>query len=189
MLHTDFCHSLTLLLAHNWRQGIETTVFYNMSTMLPQQRQQLVVSAQQWAATHILWLDSDMRFPPDTAQRLLAHGYPIVAANYVTRSPPFLTVAYRSVDDRMGASTGSALEPVVAIGMGCMLTRVDVFSAVPKPWFEFSFNPDHDTYLGEDFNFCFKAAQMNFDIWVDHGLSQDLAHIGSFAHTQDLLKS
>jgi hypothetical protein len=37
-------------------------------------------------ASHILFLDSDMTFPPDTLQRLLDHKVPIVGADYVKRN-------------------------------------------------------------------------------------------------------
>ena len=39
-------------------------------------------------ATHILWLDSDMRFPADTLGRLLARNRDIVGANYCARRFP-----------------------------------------------------------------------------------------------------
>ena len=195
MIHTVFSHNLHSLLNYNWQKGIETRVFYNMSTVLSHQRESLVESARSLAATHILWLDSDMSFPFYTAYKLLEHKKPIVAGNYVTRQLPYKTVAYTELgrwDSYLKHSKNQPVEneliKVEGIGMGCMLTEMTVFDSIPKPWFPITYQPEADDYLGEDINFCMAVRQQGHDIWVDDILSRQLNHVGQFAFGHDLVK-
>src|SRR5690554_3424171 len=50
-------------------------------TYVHQARQDLMIHMLENGATHILWLDSDMRFPPETLLHLLQHNLPVVGAN------------------------------------------------------------------------------------------------------------
>jgi len=195
MIHTVFSHNLHSLLNYNWQKGIETRVFYNMSTVLSNQREALVESARSLAATHILWLDSDMSFPFYTAYKLLEHRKAIVAGNYVTRQLPYKTVAYTELgrwDSYIKHGRSQPIEneliKVEGIGMGCMLTEITVFDTIPKPWFPVTYQPEADDYLGEDINFCMSARQQGHEIWVDDILSRQLNHVGQFAFGHDLVK-
>jgi hypothetical protein len=45
-----------------------------VGTFVHQAREKLLHDVVElWGATHVLWLDADMTFPPDAALRLLAH--------------------------------------------------------------------------------------------------------------------
>ncbi len=195
LLHSVFSHNLHSLLQYNWQKGIETKVFYNMGTLVCNQRENLVAAARSWAATHILWLDSDMSFPFYTAYKLLAHKLPIVAANYVRRQHPYKTVAYTKLYDWESALTHTQEDPLLkelieveGIGMGCMLTDIRVFDQEPSPWFEIKWDKETNDYLGEDFNFCTKARKYGYRILVDDVLSRQVQHLGEFAFNHDLVK-
>ena len=194
MIHTTFSHNLHSLLQYNWQKGIETKVFYNMSTLLQNQREHLVNAARSWAATHILWLDSDMSFPFYTAYKLLDHKQPIVAGNYVTRQMPYKTVAYTKDGDWNSFITHSNNQPITkklteveCMGMGCMLVDVQVYEKLTKPFFEIKYQAESDDYLGEDVNFCNMARSKGFKIMVDDVISRQLAHLGQFAFGHDLV--
>lgn len=195
MIHAVFSHNLHSLLNYNWQKGIETKVFYNMSTLLQNQREHLVSAARSWAATHILWLDSDMSFPFYTAYKLLDHNVPIVAGNYVTRAVPYKTVAYTELGGEWDSflkhnkdvPLNKELLEVQGIGMGCMLTEMSVFDKLSKPYFEIKYQPDSEDYLGEDINFCTLARNAGYSIKVDDILSRQLNHIGTFAFGHDLV--
>src|SRR6185503_12415001 len=45
-------------------------------------------------ATHIFFVDSDMQFPPDTLERLLAHDKEIVTVEYSRRQIPVSSVTH-----------------------------------------------------------------------------------------------
>ena len=197
MIHSVFSHNLHSLLQYNWQKGIETKVFYNMSTLLQAQRENLVNAARSWAATHILWLDSDMSFPFYTAYKLLDHKEPIVGANYTTRQIPYKTVAYKTLggnwDSHLKHNKDQPLTKelieVEGMGMGCMLTDITVFDHIEKPYFPVTWMPEAEDYLGEDINFCSAARAKGYRIWVDDILSRQLNHLGTFAFGHDLVQN
>jgi len=195
MLHSIFSHNLCGLLNYNHQKNIETRVFYNMGTLVCNQRASLVKMAQEWAATHILWLDSDTSFPFYTAFKLLSHNQALVAGNYPTRVLPYKTVAYKKEGDwESYIKHGNDIEPskdliqVEGIGMGCMLTSIEVFDAIGKPWFNIAYDERTDDYLGEDMDFCLRAREKGYKIYVDDILSRQISHLGTFAYTHDLVK-
>lgn len=132
-----------------------------------------VTMAQRVGATHILFIDSDMRFPEDTLDRLLAHQAPIVAANYVMRTMPELWVARRR--GQSVSSVGQAgLDLVDSVGFGAILINMEVFASLSQPWFDTPF--DGQQQIGEDLFFCQKATDEGFLVWIDHDLSQHVRH-------------
>lgn len=154
-------------------------LFQVRGTYVHQQRATLVALAQQWTATHVLWLDSDMRFPADTLTRLLAHKVPIVAANYTTRRAPYRPVAeHREQGVLFTPPEATGTVEVTHCGMGVMLVDTEVTRAMPTPWFAIGYNAKQDLYAGEDVYFCRKAVEHGFPIVVDQDLSQHVKHVG-----------
>lgn len=139
-------------------------------------RQYCVTAARQMGASHILFIDSDMRFPEDTLDRLLAANADIVAANSVQRTAPQWWNS--RLNGEWVSSVGRAgLQAVDGVGFGCILIRLSVFDAMPRPWFHAPY--DGDQQQGEDLFFCQRARQAGFTVWVDHDLSQTIRHLGS----------
>jgi hypothetical protein len=94
MVKAGFALDLAMLYGLTCSYGdVDCAVMQNKGTIIPQQRATLVDAAQRFNASHILWLDSDMRFPKDTLFRLMKHEKPIVAANYARRRHPALPTA------------------------------------------------------------------------------------------------
>jgi hypothetical protein len=159
------------------------TLHQNRGTIIPQQRHTLVMSAREANASHILWIDSDMRFPPDALLQLLAHGKPIVAANYSTRRIPILpTAEHRDKGYLFTPPDASGLEEVTHCGMGLMLVEMGVFEAVLKPWFSIGYSPRDAEYSGEDFFFCKRAKEAGFPTLIDQDLSKQVRHAGSIEY-------
>ena len=180
----SFALDLAKLVGHATRTGVETVLLQAKGTLLPQQRAGLVSAAMAADATHLLWLDSDMRFPKDALERLLAHDVPIVAANYPMRRHPILPVAQRNRDGHLFTGPyDSGLVPVDSCGMGVMLVQMAVFQALPKPWFILGYNRAEDGYVGEDYYFCQQARAKGFPIAVDQYLSREVQHLGELAYT------
>ncbi|MCH7775743.1 MAG: hypothetical protein IH878_04265 [Gemmatimonadetes bacterium] len=138
-------------------------------------RSGLVEGALETGASHMLWLDCDMRFPPDTLTRLLAHKKPIVGANAVARNDPHTFVATRG--GKIVRTTGDShgLEAVDKVGLAVMLTSMEVFRKIPRPWFLFEY-VGNKNYMSEDVYFCRKAKKAGFEIYVDHDLSKKVCH-------------
>lgn len=188
MVNTAFAYDLARLTAH-WSarhipNGDQLLIFTSQGTLIVNQRADLAKSALKAGADYILWLDTDMRFPKDVLDRLLAHKKPIVAANYATRRLPVDTVAFRLHENggwetvKTGNKTG--LEKVEAVGMGVMLMDTKVLKEMPQPWFSITYHQNSDEYSGEDIFFCYKANKLGHEVLIDHDLSREVKHIGSF---------
>lgn len=144
-----------------------------VGTFVHQAREQLLHDVTNiWGATHVLWIDADMDFPPDTALRLLRHGKDIVAANYTTRVPPQRPTA-RYEGKYVYSADKSGLEPVDHVGMGVFLMHASVVENLPRPRFWYS-TPTET----EDVYFCNLLRKAGHTIWIDHDLSHEVDHLG-----------
>lgn len=156
-------------------------------SLIPMQRQLIVEAALKLEATHIMWIDTDMRFPATTLAGLLSRDKDIVGAGYPERRPPFKPTAFRSWNDMdlraytMEHSTG--LEQVVALGGGMLLVRTDVYKEMPRPHYLVGWSNERGNYLGEDMYFAYRAGQTGFDTFLDHDLSKLIGHTGDFDFT------
>lgn len=149
-----------------------------------------VIQAQKAECTHILYLDDDMLFEPDTIDRLLAHGKEIVGVNAYSRALPLSsTVGLMDKD-------GNYLQPdkhtewemripdglfeCFSIGTGVLLIDMKVFDAIEKPWFKFDMHEDGYMRQGEDTWFCTQAKSKGYKIYCDPTLK--IGHIGNYIY-------
>lgn len=185
-LNAGFALDLARLTYYLGQAGITTTLIQNRGTIIPQQRAVLVRAAMEWTATHILWLDSDMRFPPQTLHRLLLHNEPIVAVNYARRREPYFpTAEHRELGLLFTTEDSDGLVEVTQCGMGVMLVDMQVYHTIAQPWFAIGFNPRDGEYTGEDFFFCKKAREAGFATLIDQDLSKEVKHVGEMQFTAE----
>lgn len=93
-------------------------------------RNDLVQQALDAAADCLLWWDSDVVAPAGAVLRLLSHKKDIAGATYPNRTPPH-------------ALEGKPLDPDAQSGLiefehmpsGFMLVKMDVYRAIPRPWY------------------------------------------------------
>jgi hypothetical protein len=190
-LHSAHAMSLVELVKFNTMNNIDTHVFMDASTILLTQRERLATMALESDSEYILWLDSDMVFPATTAVRLMAHNEDVVAANYLRRQLPVKGVAYETIGDwenPLDFNVYDDLVPVEGVGMGCILMKSEIFTELPKPWFDFQWSPQSNDFLGEDMVLCQKIAATGRTIKIDTVLSQEMRHLGTWAFGPDLLK-
>lgn len=165
------------------RRDIEIRLFMNRSSLLPKQRHELVLQALDAESTHILWLDSDMRFPKHLLVGLLAHDEPIVGCSYPRRSHPVVPVAVTAGGLPVYTDPSDpALVEVAAVGFGALLIDTDVFRGLPAPWFLFDFTSTGE-YVGEDVFFFKRVSDAGLRVLVDPVLSEQVAHIGELEFT------
>lgn len=172
---------------------IDLSAHLGHGTYISANRQQLAEESLERGATHILWLDTDMRFPNNTLIRLLNHKKAIVGANYVTRKIPCEPVTNKVAKFEPGELSvpchtepdSAGLESVDSMGFGVIMTRADVFGAIEPPWFQMYY--EGPKLVGEDVHFCREAKKVGFDIFVDHDLSQVVRHSGNleYGHLMD----
>ena len=172
----------------NKNSKIEINLYTSMGTLIFDQRNNMVQSALDDKCTHVLFIDADMRFPRDSLIKLIAHNKAIVGVNATTRSEPVKPTAktLEVNDDHViwhpvFSKGKKGIETVDGIGCGVMLIDACVFKDLEKPWFYFEQLPQ-GKILGEDIYFCIKAADIGFKTYVDHELSQEIKHIGTYQY-------
>lgn len=183
-VNTHFAYSLAQLVKLTVESGLDVFVFMDSNTILLNQREKLVERANEVNSDYVLWLDSDMIFPPTTALRLLEHGKDIVACNYMKRTKPFTTVAYRDISDWnswVPLKIYNELVEVQGVGMGCMLMKLNLFEKLGKPYFEFTYSRENKDWQGEDFKLEQKLRELGYKILIDSVLSTEIKHIGVYA--------
>ena len=191
MVHTMFTYDLVNMVAnHTLNTNDAISLKISRGTLIANQRAELCLDAMREKCTHVLFIDSDMRFPHDMIERLLQHDLDIVATNCARRRMPTGPTAqiYKENGERelvytMPESTG--LQEVGSVGMGVMLIKANVFAKLAEPWFETPWRHDKRGYIGEDVFFCKKARDAGFKIWIDHDVSKEIGHIGMFEFKHD----
>jgi hypothetical protein len=174
---------------------IEWSINMLQGTAIHTLRQELAELALERDATHMLWLDTDHRFPANAFFRLWAHHLPMVGVNYSTRKWPCTCVAFKRVATTPAESNvkvytlpeSSGVEKVDAVGFGMVLLDVAVLRSLdPKErWFMWGYDPESKRDMGEDVYFCSKVRQAGWDIHIDHDLSKEVGHLGTFEYRVD----
>lgn len=136
--------------------------------------------------THLLFIDDDMGFRPDTLHILLSRQMPFVACNYRIKIPPcdFTAVAL----DGSRVQTDNAADSLTEVdftGLGFALIERQVLEAVAKPRFLNTYNEELGGYTTEDRPFCQAARAAGFPVMVDHRASKRVFHMGNYNYCWD----
>lgn len=141
-----------------------------MSGSIATARNSLVIQALSGGASHLLMLDTDQVYPPDTLTRLMRHQVEICGVTVHSRWMPFSPNLYRGEigryqwipDEEMWS--GDLVE-IDATGTGCLLLDMEIFDKVEPPWFEFQVMDGRP--VGEDIWFCSQVRKAGVRIFVD----------------------
>jgi hypothetical protein len=191
---TEFTQSLVRMVAYTTAtmvadRTLDLGFIFHGGTYVDKNRQDIALKALTDGATHLLWLDDDMVFPPDTLLRLLVRNQPIVGCNYPQRKMPAFPTAikYDGYGEHPRAQHYPTHDPenplseVDAIGFGCLLIQAPVFDALAdKVWFRQYYADKNERWVGEDVYFSRLARQAGYKVLVDEELSNELRHIGTF---------
>ena len=191
-LPVDFVKSLLYM-----NKGDNPTVYFKPNSLVYDSRNLLSLYAIENGFDNVLWLDSDMMFPPNILTRLEAYGMDMVTGLYVKRHEPVHPVLYDELEEPQRDDTGrlvgnihpylnypkNSFFPVKGCGFGCVLTSTKLLKEV---WDKFgpAFNPF--PWAGEDISFCHRVNLLGHTIYCDSSVS--CGHIGSFIYTENLLK-
>lgn len=165
-------------------------VIVDEGTLIAPQRNRLLDLAVGGGFTHALFIDSDMRFPKNGLEYLAGLGLDVVGANYSRRVQPLHFSAYKTVDPENKAHEllvttvdDEHLEEVDGMGCGFMMIDLNIVKRIPRPWFHIPYNEERDDFQAEDITFCLAAKKAGFQVFVDHGLSQMVRHMGTMEYT------
>lgn len=178
--HSRFTSDLVQLVQ---KEGLEVLFLVSEGTLLCNQRTDLVRAALISECTHILFIDSDMSFPVNTLERLLAHDKDIIGANCIQRGTGYPTAATPE-GILLSSKNMKGIDKIGSLGFGVMLIKAEVFRKTPFPWFATPYEGtiEDGKFIGEDRFFCYKATEAGFEIWMDHDLSQEIGHIGTYQY-------
>jgi hypothetical protein len=175
----SFALDIACLYAWTKERGPWSTVTlgFVVATYIHAGREHLLESAIVQGADHVLWIDTDMSFPPDAAIRLARHNRPIVACNYVSRDGQRTFVSTRGGQRVPTLPESTGLEAVDTVGFGLVLMRTDVVEGLGRPWFVHGRNGQGGD-IGEDWMFCRALRALGREIFIDHDVSQEIGHVG-----------
>jgi hypothetical protein len=148
-------------------------------SMLVQSRHNLVVKALEHNASHVLFIDSDMVFPPDTLERLLKRKVGVCCVNATTRAFPVRHIAHGKDWEVIDSRGKTGVEEVQHVGLAVALVETEVLKGLKPPLFLMDWIPDMRAYCGEDVYFCALVAEQGYRIHIDHDLSHEVGHVGS----------
>lgn len=161
--------------------------------------------------SHLLFIDSDMGFPPDMVTDMLLHDEPIVGTIYRHRREPVTWVG--SGGGGPTTERRANFIKVEGVGGGCTLIRRDVVTAMLAKMPEMvdtrlALHPAKDTLqaagctrlirafekldipergiVSEDLSFCIRAAQCGFQTWA--AIGYEIHHVGPYDYAGCYLK-
>jgi len=160
---SDFFDSMMLLNKHN------AQIIRANSGPIHEMRNTITMRALSMDCTHLIFLDADMVYPPDTITKLVSHDKDVCGALTFKRWPNFEPLLFEGDPYKMTLidPIPDGLCKVTATGTGCLLINTRVFDELKYPWFYFSKNTDNGGPVGEDINFCYDAGKAGFEIFVD----------------------
>lgn len=149
------------------------------STYLKYARNQIHNDFLKSNSTYLMTLDSDILFPPNLVETLMAHNLPIVGGWYRDKKKDdHHPVIYDFVEDgsdgvanfRHRNKPGTGLEKVDAMGAGCWLMNRETAEALGKDPY------GSEVGGGEDFILCRKLMKLGIPLHVDWSIN--CAHLG-----------
>lgn len=182
-IHTDFMICLNGLLMRSVNAGIQVMMINPRTSTPAIGRWDGVRKAFEAKVDYVLFIDSDQTFPLETLERLLSLKLPIVGPAICRRRPPFNLNAVENGLPIQIQQNDKGTRKVERLGTGIMLVRMDVFTKIPEPWFNASFDRDKKRWTTEDESFCDAARLAGYEIHVDVELSNHVGHIGQHIHT------
>jgi hypothetical protein len=152
---------------------------------------------------HLLFIDSDMTFDPDSVIRLLAWNQekPIVAGVYEARKEGKIYIVSLAGDGTAIHCDENGLIEARRVATGFMMIQRGVFQKLKDAhpewehkdtssdnmlWGYFDFKLTREGYVGEDFLFCDRVREQGLSIWVDPTIK--LGHMGIHEFKSDFEK-
>lgn len=186
LIFADFAMSLLNLVSYSRGVGLDIAIINQKTSHIDMGRHALVKQSLDHGADYTMFLDTDMVFPFNALERLLAWQKNIVGASYLKRRPPHM-FTHTDLDGgckefRYGVAAlqneGNGLRKVKRLPTGMMLVHTDVYRKVAEPWFDSRWNPESGQRISEDNAFCDDARAQGFDIWLDEIMTGEIGHIG-----------
>lgn len=183
----------TSMLSLRIPENVEAEISVNANALVYVSRNSFAMKAIDGKFDYILWLDSDMVFPPDTLIRLLEDAeknkLDFVSAIYFKRQLPTAPVIYKSLhwEQKPDGTTDHSSVPfddyprdrmfrISGAGLACTLTKVSVIEQCAQRFRLSPFEPM--PFMGEDLSFCWKVNECGVKMYCDSRVK--VGHVGSY---------
>lgn len=191
MVNAEFAQHLSMAAANLVANGIKINCAFNIGSVITIARRNLTDIFLKSDFDYAWWIDSDMKFPIDAPLKLLKRGVPLVGANYRRRrfpNPGFTGMMGQpgSFTELVTDDDSPPMQEVDVLPHGCVMVHRSVYEKMPQPHYLQEFVPELNLEIGEDIFFCRKAKDAGFQVWCDHELSREIAHIGIFHFNYNL---
>jgi hypothetical protein len=154
-------------------------------TIISNMRNEIIQTSIETGATHVMFVDSDIIFPPDAIATLLTRGKDIIGGMYNNKTLPLTTtIKVLGPDGNILEGTNNFQIPAepfkcFAVPAGFMLIRLEAIKDMKNP-FDFGRTAQGD-FIGEDINFCERAQkELGLEVWCDPTFR--LGHIGPYVY-------
>lgn len=167
--------------------GVETQ-FLNIDSIegsgISANRERLIEKVRNGDTTHILFIDEDMGFAPDTLHILASRKKEVVGCNYRmrVRGGDFTALAENRESRLQLNEDSTGLEKVYYTGFGFCLIDISVFDRLEKPWFLIGYDLTHGHYSTEDCAFAKRLRKAGIDWYCDNDASKKIIHYGNEAY-------
>lgn len=187
MVNVNFVSSLMHL-----QKPPGSIITFTQSSILPQSRDTLADICIKGDYTHILYIDSDMTFPPDALHKLFSHNVDICTALCFARKEMHNPCVYKRIEYEnpvYGVQNGNiTIEDdierdffeVKACGMAFCLIKRDAIKDIRDKSAGELFR--YIGTFGEDLSFCIRALKAGYKIWCDGTVP--IGHVGEQIFTK-----
>ena len=180
----EVCIETTMGLLHMLKETPhEFHLNFHKGTYLGELRNAMLNDAREVKADYLMFVDTDIIFPPDGLNRLLAKNKDIIGGMYNMKSLPLInTIKMADKDGKIIPVTDFEVPnkpfQCYAIPSGFMLIKLEAIKDMKNP-----FNFDYDEkgeFIGEDVGFCMRCQKAGLEIWCDPTIN--IGHIGSYVY-------
>lgn len=202
-VHSQYAVSLAETKALLKERDIESEILINKSSsLITVERNSLVYCFMQTDATHMLCIDADLGWPPQSVIDLIDYDEEFVGGVYPSRTETSLKYLARPLlyDSNTVYRSSKNLIAIEYMPAGFMLLKrsviekmIDKFSDLfyysnqLKVYCLFDQELSNGIYWGEDFIFCRRAREAGIKIWADPVIEFD--HAGNKGmYMEELLK-
>ena len=168
------CMAITDLVSHGYKIVLHGQL---QTSLLPNGREKIVESAIKNKASHLVFLDDDMSFPPEAIRTLIEHDKDVVGVDYRKKNKDDQRTALTLEGGRFKEETG--LQECLSMGLGLTVIKTSILEKTEPGRFEIRWRGN--CYQGEDSSFFQKLHDVGAEIYCDLDLSRKMAHIGDGA--------
>jgi hypothetical protein len=192
-LEPEYLHSLMATRRHLYQRQIGHNIISNECSLISAGRNEMCQAwVNQTNADYLMFIDSDMQFPPYGVGRLVRRDVDVIGGVYFRKEAEARPLVFDYNADGMFETIQDVPADHVfecdGIGTGFMLIKrkviesftAEVTKTIGNP-FGIGFGPT-GREEGEDLSFCRRVQKLGFKVWADPTIP--LGHLGKIAYTR-----